>query len=209
MESKSEIEKRVEFDDRYFKISYSLIFATIIALNAIFIPSLLLGWLGIIYIFQAAVGIIRFLYVLIIISPIIKIVFAGVEIGRYVSFQKSDKKDIEGANNIARGFIGTRIVRVYTLVIIIIIVVISEIFQFVGRVVGFPRDAEFFFFYTWFPALVIMDIYLTAVGPHLIKYSIDYTNKKKRFKVLDYSIVWIVVIVFIFLLDYLIPYFFM
>ena len=207
MESTSEIKKETDFEDKYFKISHSIIFAVIIALNALILTLLLMVWLRIIPIFQSPVGIIRFLSFLLGISPIIKIVFASIEIVRFVLFLKSDKRDKEGANKVARGFVGTRIVRNYYIVIIIILAVISEIFQFIGRIVGFPGDVEFLPFYSWFTILLSIDIFLTTVGPHLVKFSIDYTDKEKKTKVIVWSIVWIIVLIFIFNLDYLMPYF--
>jgi len=133
MESKNEIKEKFEFEIKYFKISYIVIWTLIIALNAVILPLLIMVYFDFIPLFQSSVTIIRLIFYIFIISPIVKIGFEAYEIVRFGLFLKSDKKDKESANTIARGFIGTRIFRNYYLVIIIIIAVIAEIVEFIAK----------------------------------------------------------------------------
>ncbi len=208
MESKNEIKEKFEFEIKYFKISYIVIWTLIIALNAVILPLLIMVYFDFIPLFRSSVRIIRVIYIIIIISPIIKIGFEACEIVRLGLFLKLDEKDKESANNTARGFIGTRIFRNYYLVIIIILFVIGEIVELIAKNGDLPgNDADFLAFYLLFSILISIDIFLIAAGPHLIKYSIDYIDKTKKMKAIVWSIVWIVVLLIILNLDYLIPYF--
>ncbi|MFX1478188.1 MAG: hypothetical protein ACFFCI_08645 [Promethearchaeota archaeon] len=199
MESKSE---KTGFENKIFRWSYLVIFVVIIALNALIFALLITSWFIYIPLYSPyAPPIIRIAFYIILISPIIKIGFAVYEVIRFVIILKSDKRDVETAYKVARGFVGTRIVRNYYLVILIIIVVISEIFEFTDRMFG---SLKFVVFYTWFSIPLIIDIFLTAVGPHLIKFTIDKTNKERRIKLIVWSNVWIVVIILLFTLNYLI-----
>ncbi|MFX1459023.1 MAG: hypothetical protein ACFFBT_06105 [Promethearchaeota archaeon] len=208
MESKNEIKKTTDFKKKYFIIPYAVIWVIIIALNAVILPLILMVWLDFIPLSESIL-LFRFAYYIFIISPIIKIGFEAYEIVRFGLFLKSDKKDKESANKVARGFIVTRIFRNYYLVVIITLVVISEIFEFIAKVpfASFPREYEFLMFYMWFAILLIIDIFLIAAGPHLIKFSIDYTDKIKKVKAIVWPIVWIIVLVIIFNIDFFIPFF--
>ena len=209
MESKSEIKREAEFEKKYFKISYIIIWVIIIALNAVILSLILMIWLDIIPLFASPLGILRFAYYLFIISPFVKIGFEVCELVRFGLFLKSDEKDKARANKVARGFLGTRIFRNYYLVVIIILVGISEIFDFMAKqpFISFPGDSEFLVFYVWFAILLFIDIFLIAAGPHLIKFSIDYTDKTKKVKAIVWPIVWIIVLIIIFNIDFLIPFF--
>lgn len=207
MESKNEIKKTADFKKKYFTISYTVIWAIIIALNAVILPFILMRWLVFVPLFVSSWWLMQFLYWLIFISPIVKIGFEVCELVRFGLFFKSDKKDKESAIKVARGFLGTRIFRNYYLVIIIILVVISEILQFLGTISSFPGDTEFLIFYLWFAIPLFIDIFLIAAGPHLIKFSIDYTDKTKKVKAIVWPIVWIIVLIIIFNINFLIPFF--
>jgi len=206
MESKNEIKKIADFKKKYFTISYTVIWAIIIALNAVILPFIIIKWLVLFPFYDTPL---RFIYFMILISPIVKIGFEVYEIVRFGLFLKSDKKDKESANKVARGFILTRIFRNYYLVVIIALVVISEIFEFIAKVpfASFPGEYEFLMFYMWFAILLFIDIFLMAAGPHLIKFSIDYTDKIKKIKAIVWPIVWIIVLVIIFNIDFFIPFF--
>ncbi len=206
MESKNEIKKIVDFKKKYFIISYSIIFGVIIALNAIILPFIIIKWLVFFPFYDTPL---RFLYYMILISPIVKIGFEVYEIVRFGLFLKSDKKDKESANKVARGFVVTRIFRNYYLVVIIALAVISEIFEFIARApfASFPGEFEFLMFYLWFAIPLFIDIFLIAAGPHLIKFSIDYTDKIKKIKAIVWPIVWIIVLIIIFNINFLIPLF--
>lgn len=207
MESKNELKGTQDFEIKYFKVSYAVIWVIIIALNAVILPLIIFQLLNFIPIFQSSVAILRFAYYLFIISPIVKIGFEVYEIIRFILFLKSDKKDKEGASKVARGFIGTRIFRNYYLVVILVLMGIAEIFDFMAKVVGFPGSSAFLAFYFWFMILVFIDVFFIGAGPHLIKLSMDYKNKEKQTKALVWSIVWIVALIIIFNIDYLIPFF--
>lgn len=208
MESKNEIKEKLEFEIKYFKISTIVIWTLIIALNAVILPLIIMVFLDFIPLFRSSVRIIRVLYVIIFITPFIKIGFEACEVVRLGLFLKSDEKDKESAYNTARGFIGTRIFRIFFLVIIIILFVIGEIIEFIAKNDDLPWDeSDFLTFYFLFSILISIDIFLIAAGPHLIKYSIDFTDETRKMKAIVWSIVWIVVLLILLNLDYLIPYF--
>jgi len=208
MESNNEIKEKTQFEIKHFKISFIIIWVIIIALNAVILPLIIIVWSNFIPLFQAIL-IFRIAYYIIIISPMVKVGFEACEIVRFSLFLKSDEKVKEKANQVARGFIGTRIFRNYYLVVIIVVVVISEIFDFIARLpyTTFPRAQEYLFFYFWFAILLFIDIFLVAAGPHLIKFSIDSTNKTKKVKVIVWPVVWIIALILIFNINFLIPFF--
>lgn len=206
MESTSEIKRETEFEKKYFIISYSIIFGAIIALNAVILPFIIINWLAFFPFYDTPL---RFLYYIFLISPIVKIGFEVYEIVRFGLFLKSDKQDKESANKVARGFVVTRIFRNYYLVVIIALFVLSEVFQFfaIHPAISFPGEYEFYIFYIWFGIPLFIDIFLMAAGPHLIKFSIDYSDKMKKIKAIVWPIVWIIVLIIIINISFLIPFF--
>ena len=209
MESKNKLKDTQGFEIKYFKISYTVIWVIIIALNAVILPLIIFQLLNFIPISSPyAPAILRFAYYLFIISPIVKIGFEVYEIIRFILFLKSDKKDKESANALTRGFIGTRIFRNYYLVVILVLMGIAEIFDFIAKAMPSPGSILYLAFYSWFMILVFIDVFFIGAGPHLIKLSIDYMNKEKQTKAIVWSVVWIVVLILIFNINYFVPFFF-
>ena len=62
MESKSEIKREAEFEKKYFKISYIIIWVIIIALNAVILPLILMKWLVFVPLFASSWWLMQFIY---------------------------------------------------------------------------------------------------------------------------------------------------
>jgi len=116
MESKITLKDEKKFNVKPLKIMYIIIFAFILMTDILVIVSLLTGWIQLRVVEMHSI---RFLWMnlMFVISPVLKVGFEVVEIVRFGRFLKSDRKNIEGAINVGRGFRGTRIFRVYYLLL--------------------------------------------------------------------------------------------
>lgn len=188
-----------------FKTVYIITFVFMILTDIILITLIFTVWihLKVYFISELLRFRLTFLYYMFIISPMVKIGFEGLEIIRYLKYLKSDNRDKEGAYRVARGFIGTRIYRIYDLIVVIVVIILMEIehFAILIGVDSSSGQAEFMAFYFWFRILLYSNLLPLLISPQIIKYSIDRTNRQNIVKAIVYSIIWIIVLALILNLD--------
>jgi hypothetical protein len=212
MESEKKIKNKEGFNSKPFTIMYIIIFAFILVIDVIVIVSLFRGWaqLKTVEIFRTPL--LFWMYLLFLGSPIVKVGFEIIEIIRFGRFLKSDSKDIEGAINIGRGFRGTRIFRVYYLILMIDFIVWMSIFFIIALVnipiYHNPQDFELTGFLLSFEVLLYAHILSIIIGPGIIKFSADYKDRKKRnnliANLIANIIIWVLVLIFLLNFDMII-----
>lgn len=200
MESKKE-----ELNVLPFNVFYIIIFAIIIVIDIVVIVLLMTVWAHLEGIaFFWSLPFFTILYFMFLFSPIIKLGFGILEIVRFIKFLKSGIKEKEKAMDITRGFRGTRIFRVYYIVLMLGFVIWMNIRVFIAWApsASFPGQSTFVSFYFRFEILLYFHMIPLIIGPSLIKFSTDPSDKKKLTMLIIKSIIWIVIIVIIFNIEF-------
>lgn len=201
MNKNNELANQINFNLILFKRVFIIISLYIIAIDIII---LLISFSSSIF-REALYSIFPFLYPLFIISLIVKLGFEVYEILRFIRFLKLKHFDKEGAYKLAEAFLGTKIIRIYYLVVLVLIIVFLEIVDFQLKAFGDspyrPPYDRFFSFYIWFSILLALHILPLMIGAHVKSFSIDTGNKENKIKIITYSILFIFIIILLFNVD--------
>ncbi|MFX0033650.1 MAG: hypothetical protein ACFE8E_02655 [Candidatus Hodarchaeota archaeon] len=212
METKDAIKER-EFNAKPFKIVYIFMFAFILIFDVIMIVLLFTVWANlatIVYVFIEALPFGMIFYLLFLVSPVVKVGFEIYELVRFSRFLKSSNQSKESAIDVSRGFKGTRIYRIYYLVILVCFIIWMEIFDFQSKFLTSSdpdisyRYLTFSRFYWWFAILLFIHILPIIIGPEIIKFSTDYSNRKKLIKMILGIILWTILLILLLNIDFFI-----
>ncbi|MFX1275596.1 MAG: hypothetical protein ACFFBP_00295 [Promethearchaeota archaeon] len=146
------------------------------------------------------------LYIIIITITFINMNVSIYELVRFMLFLKTNIKDAEGAIHRAKGFIGTKIIRIFYLVFMVILIIVMKICIIVADAfLSGPRPPEasdfgipeFMLFYMIFAPVICVQVFTQAIAPHLMSFSLDYKKRQYITKIIVYSNIWIAVLLFI------------
>jgi len=199
--------KESEFNIKPFKITYIISFAVILIFDIIITVLLFTIWVNLEVTIFFRDGIIGLLfYYLIPFSPIVKVGFEIFELIRFSRFLNSGNQDKKNALNVAKGFKGTRIYRIYYLVLIASFILWTEILEYSYKtsIVVDPNPTAFLRFSWWFAILLFIHILPLILGPEIIKFSIDYRNKKNKINMILKIVLWTIILILVLNLDFFI-----
>jgi len=222
METKEEMNKKPKQSFLPFIITHPIIYAVLTIIDVFLIIFLFRVWArteyigGLIFDLENILGssmpqpyktIFAFFmmlwYYLILYFPILLFVFVIYEVVKYILFLTKDDQTQERVNDIAGGSIGTRLFRIHYFIIMFPLIGLLEFFQLMGTlpgVTGPPGEAEFLLMYSRFSIILYIFMLSLIIAPHVLRFTADNKNKSIMVKFIVHTIVWPIVLAFLFLI---------
>ncbi|MFX1275595.1 MAG: hypothetical protein ACFFBP_00290 [Promethearchaeota archaeon] len=190
-----------------FKIINFIIFALTLSSNIVIIFGLLeivpfLEYPGLYYLLIDSP--LRFLYIDILIVAFLKLIVDGYELVRYIIFLASKDNSKESALQRSGDFIGSKIIRIFSIVFTMILLIALEfsvVYTYL-TIEFMPEAVGFIPFYLIFVPFVYIQVFITATAPHILKFSIEPRNNKYMGKFIAYSLTWISILILILTFKY-------
>ncbi|MFX1275594.1 MAG: hypothetical protein ACFFBP_00285 [Promethearchaeota archaeon] len=187
-----------------FKIMYFIVFGISVSSNIIIISMLLaiVPYLEFPIFYSVLINSpLRFLYISIFIVAFLKLNIDGYELVRFIMFLASKDNSKESALQRSGNFIGTKIIRIFSIIFTMVLLLFLEMFVISAYfAIGIqPGASEFMTFYNISAPIVYTQVFIVATAPHILAFSIDPKEKKYIGKFIGYSLTWIFVFILIFI----------